>query len=307
MSRPVGVTASAIVAILGSLFTLLMAVVVVASSFVATPQSQAASNTGFAIGGALFLAALGALGIATAIGLFRMRQWARTSILVFAGFITVVGTLMLLMTMVVPIPVPPDADPAIARAIRPTLIALFSVPVAIGVWWLVQFNAQGTRAAFASLTPATAPRRPLSISIIAWVSLIGGISCLFPILARMPAFLLGVTFTGWAAGVVYAFFGALSMYIGWGLLDLRERARVIAIGWFAFSLIHMSVVTLVPALRQRMLELQRSISQNQPGPPPFDPAAFANVSLAFFAVMMAAALWFLIRNRAAFRADAAAG
>ena len=40
MSRPVGVTASAIVAILGSIFALLLAVLSVASLFIETPQPQ---------------------------------------------------------------------------------------------------------------------------------------------------------------------------------------------------------------------------------------------------------------------------
>ena len=109
-----------------------------------------------------------------------------------------------------------------------------------------------------------------------------------------------MVFNGWSAGVIYAFLGALSLYIGKGLLDLRERARIVAIGWFGFSLVHMTVITLVTPLRQRMLEMQRELEQNQPNPIPFDEGMLTNMTFAFTATLVAAAIWFLIRNRAAF-------
>jgi hypothetical protein len=120
------------------------------------------------------------------------------------------------------------------------------------------------------------------------------------ILIRTPVFLFGAVFNGWTAGVIYAFFGALSLYMGKGLLDLRERARVVAIGWFGFSFVHMSLVTLVPSLRQRMLELQRAVAQNQQTPIAFDQGMLTDVMLAFTAILVAGAIWFLVRNRAAF-------
>jgi hypothetical protein len=303
MQRPVGVTASAVVAIIGSVFTLLMAVVMLATAFIETPQSQTPGYTQIAVGSALVFAALAGLGVWTAIGLLRLRPWARTSILVFAGFAAALCLFMLIVTSVMPMPMPPQADPAVARTMRPTLIATFGIPFAIAVWWLIQFNTRATSAAFSGGMPVTEPRRPLSISIIAWTSIIGGASCLVPILLRMPAFIAGIILTGWAGGVTYAFFGALSLYIGWGLLDLRERARVLAIAWFAFGLVHTAVVTLIPSLRQRMLQAQSAFTQNQPQPPPFDQAILTNITLVCVAVIAVAAIFFLVRNRPAFRSS----
>jgi len=84
------------------------------------------------------------------------------------------------------------------------------------------------------------------------------------------------------------------------LLDLRERARVLAIGWFGFGFVHLSLVTLVPSLRHRMLELQRGLEQNQPNPIPFDQGMMTNVILGFAAIVAASAIWFLVRDRGAF-------
>jgi hypothetical protein len=298
MSKPVGVTASAIVAILGSIFALLLAVLSVASLFIEKPQSQPPSSAQFVIAGAAMFAALAGIGIWTSVGLFRLRSWARTSILVFAGFLAACSIFGLVMTMAVPMP--PEMTAGTEQLFRRVIAVMFGLPLAIAVWWLIQFNTRSTKAAFASPVAEPASQRPLSITVIAWALIVGGGSCLFLILIRTPVFLFGAVFNGWTAGVIYAFFGALSLYMGKGLLDLRERARVVAIGWFGFSFVHMSLVTLVPSLRQRMLELQRAVAQNQQTPIAFDQGMLTDVMLAFTAILVAGAIWFLVRNRAAF-------
>jgi hypothetical protein len=304
MSKPVGVTASAVVAILGSILALLFAVLAVASLFIEPPQAQPANSAQFVIAGAAMFAAFAGIGIWTSVGLFRLRSWARMSILVFAGFLAAGSIFGLLMALAVP--TPPGITAGAEHTFRLVIVVMFGVPLAIAVWWLIQFNTRSTKAAFASDIAEPASLRPLSISIIAWASIIGVVSCLLPILTGMPAFLFGAIFNGWSARVIYALFGALSLYIGKGLLDLRERARVVAIGWFAFSFVHLSVITLVPSLRQRMLELQRSFGQNQSKPIAFDQGMMTNVLLAFTAIVTGTAIWFLIRNRAAFvRAETA--
>ena len=298
MSRPVGVTASAIVAILGSILALLLAVLLVATPFIATAQPQPPNTAQFAVAGAAMFAALAGIGIWTSVGLFRFRSWARTSILVIAGFIAAFSIFGLLVTLAVPLP--PETTAGVENIVRRTMAVMFGIPLVVAAWWLIQFNTPSTKAAFES--PASEPEssRPLSITIIAWASIVGAASCLFPILARLPVFLFGAVINGWIAGVIYALFGALLLYIGKGLLDLRERARVLAIGWWAFGFVHLIVVTLVPSLRQRMFELQRTIEHNQPNPIPFDQGMFTNVMIAFSAILGAVIIWFLIRNRSAF-------
>ena len=298
MSRPVGVIASGIVAILGSIFTLLLAVLSVASLFIETPQSKPPNSAQFVIAGAVMFAAFAGIGIWTSVGLFRLRPWARTSILVFAGFLAAGSLFSLLITMAVPIP--PEITASTEQSFRRVIAIIFGVPLAIGVWWLIQFNTRSTKAAFASPIAEAASLRPLSITIIAWASIFGGASCVLGILTRMPAFLFGGIFNGWTAGVIYAVFGALSLFIGKGLLDLREEARVLAIGWFGFSFVHASLVTLVPPLRQRLIESQRAFTHNQQNPIAFDQGIVVYGVFAVAAIVAAGGIWFLIRNRAAF-------
>jgi hypothetical protein len=180
------------------------------------------------------------------------------------------------------------------------MVVMFGIPLAIAVWWLIQFNTQSTKTAFKSPVIELVSPRPLSITIIGWTAIVGAASLLLWIPTRLPVFLFGAVFNGWIAGFIYGLFAALSLYIGKGLLDLRERARILAIAWFGFGFVHMSVVTLVPSVRQRMLALQRTLEQNQPNPIPFDQIKLMNVTVAFTAILVATAIWFLIRNRAAF-------
>jgi len=251
-------------------------------------------------------AALAGVGIWTSVGLFRLRSWARTSILVFAGFVVAISTFALVVTMAVPMP--PEITTGTGSTFHRVTAVTFGIPLAIGVWWLIQFNTRSTKAAFAFPVPEGTPRRPLSISIIAWASIGGGASSLIGILGRLPAFLFGVLFTGWTAAAIYVLFGALALYIGRGLLDLRERVRLVAIGWCVFSIVHGGLVTLVPTLRQRTLELERSFTQNQPNPIVFDQGVVMNVGLALSALVGGSAIWFLMRNRPAFvRAETAQG
>lgn len=298
MSRPVGVTASAIVAILGSMFALLLAAFMAASPLIATAQPKPPYGTQIAIAAAVITAALAALGIWTAIGVFRLRSWARTSILIFAGFLGAWTALTLLVTMVMPLP--PQLTAGTGQTFRTSMALMFGIPLAIAVWWLIQFNAKSTKAAFASAVAQSASPRPLSISIIGWTAIVGGVGCLLWVPIRLPAFLFGVTFTGWTAGIIYGIFGALSLYIGKGLLGLRESARLLAIGWFVFGFVHMCVVTLVPSVRQRMFEVQRTFELNQQNPMPLDQGVLMYMTVGFSTVLAAAAIYFLIRNRAAF-------
>jgi hypothetical protein len=286
------------VAILGSISALLFVALAVASLFIETPQPKPANSTQLVVAVALMVVALASLGFVTSIGLFRLQPWARTSILVFAGFVAVGSFFGLLGAMAMPIPPGFSADTA--RIFRLSVGLVFGVPFAIAIWWLIQFNTQSTKAAFASPMAGAESTRPLSIMVIAWASLAGGASCVFAILTQAPVFLFGAILNGWIAGVIYAVFGALSLYIGKGLLELREEARILGIGWFGFSLIHSSLVILVPSLRGRMLAMQRGLEQNQPNPIPFDQVMMMNVAFAFSAIVGAAAIWFLIRNRAVF-------
>jgi len=300
--RPASVTAAAVVAMLGSLAAFLFAAMILTTAFIELPPPRPPNYTGLAIGTGVVIGALAILGLATSIALLRMRRWARVSILVFAGALVIVCAMSLAVVAAMPLPPEAEADPTVDPVIRPLMLAIFATPLLVGVWWLVQFNLRSVRDAFAAAAPDMELALPLSVSLTAWVSIVGGVACLIPILLRAPAFLLGATFSGWAAGIYYAFFGALSIYIGRGLLDLRERARVLCIAWYVFTALHTALVTLVPSLRARMLEAGQAFESAQPAPP-VDVTLLTNLTLVMVVVVSALAIGFLHRHRSLFRQE----
>jgi hypothetical protein len=305
MTRPAGVTASAVVAIIGSVLTLVFAGLIVASMYIGDVQMP--PNYGrLALVTSVVCVALAALGVWTAVGLFRMRGWARASILIFAGIMAGMSLLSVVMISVIPFPPMPAATPNAPRAstIRWVMVAIYTVPLVIGVWWLVLFNKRSIRAAFANTAaPGEASPRPLSISIIGWWNVLGGALSMIPAAMQMPAFIAGMVLTGWSATLVYVFFAAVGLYLGWGLLRLDERARVLMIAWFALSAAHTAYIGLAPGPRERMREFESSLRiESTPLPPTVDTATIfpfiAVVAVAFFAV----AIWFLVRNKPVFLA-----
>ena len=243
------------------------------------------------------VAAFAVGGVWTSVGLFRLRPWARMSILIFAGFLAAWSLFMVLVMSVVPIP--PDTSAVTASTVRRVTMIGFSVPLAIGVWWLIQFNTRSTKAAFASQMIDSASGMPLSISIIGWMQLVAGALCVIPLLAGMPAFAAGMLVTGWPARLLYLVLGAFLAWVGRGLLDLREKARVAAITWFVISFVHSVLVVYVPSWWQRLLEMQQTMSGTSERIT-WDQGMLPTVMVGAGALVTGVAIWFLVQNRSAF-------
>jgi hypothetical protein len=284
VKRSIGVTVIAILALLGSVFTLLMGVLMAWVMFRLPETSQSpfpGSPIFFKL--MMFMAVLMYLlpaiwGICTSIGLFRLKNWARLSIIVFAVLLILMSGFGMLMSMVVPIPSPPTGPPdkSIETGVRIFMGMFSSALVGLGVWWVVFFNRRKVREQFVSpqLEPAigalpqaspqitgtiaATPRirqRPLSITILAWFLLVG---CLFipvNVLLRAPAVFFTKLLTGYPATLYFLAFAALQLYIGIGLLRLKPAARIVCIWYLAFGFVNASVFYLAPGAHARMLAL----------------------------------------------------
>ena len=289
--------------LIGSAVTLFIAATMIVAAFSATRQQVPGYRMVGLIMGAVAVV-FAAVGIWTGIGLLKLRNWARISILVFAGFMTAMSALSGVVALSMPTTAA-GVPQEFASNVRPLLAAVYAIPFGIGVWWLIQFNSRATRDAFAGLAPAGNPSpRPLSVSIIAWWNLIGGALCVVPAIIGLPTIIAGMTLRGSSARIAYLIFGAIACYLGWGLLELSERARKLAIGWFGLAALHSAYAALSPQARAAMLQLQAS----------YDPAGSprpASAGTAFYITMMvmtfgliALAIWFLVRTKPAFTSTA---
>jgi hypothetical protein len=345
MKRSAGVTAIAILSLIGSAFELLLGALFVLVALLAPipsapeiPYSPAYFKAMF-WGIAIFHALLAAWGILTGIGLFRLKEWARISTIIFSVLLILQSSFGLLLALVMPILARQiqAVDPS-ALAIGSIFIAVFSLALlGLGIWWLVFFLRKKVREQFASARAAfsalpvlegsspilsqsaTSPlpnpaKRPLSFTIIAWFMLV---SCLFiplNIFLRAPAVLLTKLLSGWPATTYFIAFLILHLYIGIGLLRMRLPARVVAIAYFCFGFVNGAVYYLAPGANSRILDLIRKSQElfqwMQPFPNQqllvldFKPLLTIGACIGMAVVLVP--LYFLITRKAAFEKAAAA-
>ena len=333
--RSAGVTIVAILSMLGSLLTLGLGIFTVVVMFLA-PPSQQFSGSPLAFKMIFLVISLvyilpAAWGVITATGLWRLRNWARISIIVFSTFLVVIGGFSCLMMFAVPFPVAPGSPltPSAIASIRIGLGAFWLTLLGIGVWWLVFLTRSAVKAQFEKPSPAAmvtglelsqssansmalSPYRPLSISIIAWLLLAGSLFILASLAMRAPAILFSLMLTGWAAAAVYLMFATVQLCIGVGLLRLIPVARMGAIIYLVFGFVNSAVFCFAPGHHARMLALldkQRSmfpwvgILPNQPTIQ-IDPAPYMRIGLLAGCAFVAVQVYFLITRRFAFGAAA---
>ena len=276
MKRPIGVVVSAVVLILGSLFQLLIALLTalggvllqkqiasgrLPSSPTAPPMQPWMPNLIFV--GCAFFVALGVWGILTSIGLFRLRSWARYSVLVIGGGLAGLGLISCLMTLLmlaINLPVAAGVDPsqahqvqAVSKVIFEGIAVFYAILCILGVSWLVYFNQENTRAVFSVKTEVvSASRRPILISVIAILNLVGAFSCLVIVFVPVPGAFLGWILHGWQKVALYLLMTGIEAAVGIGLWKLQEWGRQLNFGLLAFSLIQSIVYLLHPALMLRL-------------------------------------------------------
>lgn len=311
-ARPIGVTLSAVVCLLGSAVTVVIGVGVLVASFGLPPSVPAsmvappADSARVMLTSAVMLTVLAALGIATGIGLLKLRPWARTSILVFGGVMAAICLSAGLMIFALSLPVQQTMPDGLTMAkLRPIMLGMYTVPFLIGVWWLVQFNRPGTKAAFAgggevARTGDGHLMRPLSITIIGALFVTSGAFTIVPAYSRMPAMMFGLVLTGWAATMLYVVVAAVQISAGSGLLKLHETARILTIAWIVIGIANLAVMAWVPGLRANVETYERTIGRMPAGPPPFDMVQLMRVMMPLWLLVAVVTIWFLVRRRAAF-------
>ncbi|MGD0831039.1 MAG: hypothetical protein ABR907_08865 [Terracidiphilus sp.] len=330
MKRPTGIILSAVILLLASLFQLLMAMcmafaavmerkgmgaggLTVAPSAPPTPSWMAALMYVMCA----FCVALAAWGIATTIGLLKLRRWARYSILVIGGllaFFGFVSVLFSLFLLTIPLPSPANMDAAqahtalaMAKVIYGCMAFFYALICAVGVWWLVYFNRRKVCEVFACSTEngpveiIVPSRRPILISVIAALNLLGAASCLLLAFLPFPAAFFGWMLHGWEKTALCLIFAALTLAVAIGLWRLRQWGLRLALFMQAFGLLNCIFFMMHPSLFLRYNdEIQHSFGL----PPQQLPERFQGTiyALAFgvSALMIFAIAAILIHYRKAF-------
>lgn len=273
MKRSTGVTVIAILSLIGSILTFLMGLFVGLMVFIVPMPAEGLPNSPpffrtVLLFGALIYVVPAIWGFFSSIGLLRLKNWARISLIVFSVLLIFIAGFGGLVSLVIPTPPSPTPAPhAVAVAVR-WFTALISLTlVGLGIWWLIFLTREKVRVQFLPIAAtevgepsllgaqiATA-KRPLSITILAWFMLVICMFIPFNLLLHAPTFLLTTILTGWPAALVQICFGALNLGIGIGLLRLSPVARKAAIAYFVVGFINVEIFYLLPGGADRMLSL----------------------------------------------------
>lgn len=278
MKRSAGVTIAAIIVLIGSAFVVLSAALGAISMFFAFRSSElegALRGQGKVpvlatmIAGSLINLALAGWGIATGIGLLRLKSWSRISALVFAGLLAVMATFVGLTFLFIPLPAIPDGDQSFYFVFRVMIGTTFAALFAIAVWWLVLFTRKSVVEQFsgaaslatardsavaveprAFVTAPQQPRRPLAVTIIAWFYLASLPSMIFSILIyqlqKMSVPFFGLLLEGKEVVIYFIINSSVLLLAGIALLKNRAWGFWLAFSVQLFGLLNIATILMLP-------------------------------------------------------------
>ena len=125
----------------------------------------------------------------------------------------------------------------------------------------------------ATIPQPTVPKRPVSITVLGIILLVGAVCSLSCLALPFPLFLCGFILSGWVAHITLLILIIFAATTGVGLLLVRKPAWYMAVAYCALSILN-TLVMLFPAGRERMGEYMETVSHAtaaaMPGPQPID-------------------------------------
>jgi len=250
---------------------------------------------------------LAAWPLLTAVGIWKLRPWGRTSLLLFSGMLVFMQGLGAFMFLFLTLPETDPQTDQIMRMVRISMTAFYVLQVAIGVWWLIAFSRPAMKLLFAgNAPPNAAPERPLSITVIAWHFLVGSIFVLVCAWYQWPAVFLGVVLHGWPAVALFLLMAGVTGFLGLALLEIHPRAVDWSIYYFGFFGLQgiLGWVKSDPQQIAREIMKAAPFSQLRGAETAQMPSPW--ISLAIMILSIAVPLWYLVTRRAAYQAAARA-
>jgi hypothetical protein len=317
VERSGGVTAAAVIVFIGSGFTLFYGAFTTFLPLVAPSGALQTPFLRYAVFGvALFELAFAIWGILAGIGLLRLRQWGRISVIIFSVFLLVCTLPAMFVFPFIPMgqgpEVPANADfPASAvLMIKIGIEVIYGLVAGIGAWWLYFFNTRKVKEQFrgassADSTPADPLARPLSISIIGWLMVVS--SCIVPpfLFFRIPLLFLGVLLSGWKGPAVILAWCAVQAVAGTGLLRLRSWGRTLSIAVLLFGFFNSAMTFLRPGALNQAIEAMQTRMGLPMNPQPAITHASLWVGGVAGVLFAAVQLWFVVTRKKAFHSSRA--
>jgi len=282
------VVAAAIVGILVSLFTILIAVATIAGMSMMPPNNSSAIPPlakQLAVATMGLFGGLAIFGIFTSVGVLRLKKWARVSMLVWGGVMAAFCGVILLFMAFAPFPDMPADTSVNFPFLRILICVVYGIPFLIGFWWLLLFNQSRVKEQFLAVAPSDGqlaapqqPRCPLPLAILAGFSIFSaGFSLLLPF-TNFPVnvILFGYRVHG-AFGVALFYLAAGLVLLGaTGMLRLKRWSYPLMLGQYFFWMGSGTINLVSPNYDRNIHEI---MSQMNLPEGPMGQAAFAQTRL----------------------------
>lgn len=319
-SKPsASIIAAGVVAILGSLLVLAGSGLGLAGLlFVKTSESLPEQPPFVRIVGITTMAlgmACALFGVASGIGLFLLRNWARISAMVWAGICFFFGLIGIPVALFMSLPKAsntPGLPENFILLFRFILLVIYGAPLAVGIWWLVLFNRKAIKdqfartAAPADLSLPQKPRCPLPVSVLAWFFIASAANIvILPFLPfHAPALLFGRMIEPPAGTVILVLICAILVVAGIGLLKLKPWSYSLTIGLQLLGLTSAVATMLTPDFSASFSAMITKMDDAMHLPPdvpsPVDIAQFARWGMVGGIILVVAILVVLFYYREPF-------
>jgi hypothetical protein len=219
-----------------------------------------------------FFAGLNLFGIFIGVGLLRLKNWARISMLVCSGLTAALCGAGLAFMLFVPFPKSPNDSANMEAYIRVGAVLIYGLPLATAVWWLILFNRKKTAARFVAAeigSPVDAsgfpsvltsrPSLPLPITVLAVFLMLSSLSLIYVFFARIPMVLFAHAFRGAAGTGLLIASCLLSATAGIGLLYRKGWSYSLTLGLQVFWLLSGLVTLLSPKYPDLLREAMSSM------------------------------------------------
>ncbi len=282
----------------------------------------------FSIGFSVVMALLATWAILTLVGLLRLSNAGRISILIIGGCLAIFGGFSVLASIgaiFMHVPTTPPQPAHLQEFIFATVGLFYALVAATGVWWLIYFSRATVRAlfvrpAFAAYDypldpalpalPLQKPGRfshvPIPIVILACLFILSAFICVIGTFLPLPAFFFGIIFSVFASHILYLTMAIFTALIGYGLLHLDNRARIATIVILCLGPIN-SLLMLRPSGRAQFNLYNEQIMEKfrfagMPATPMHDLGyTYMAMMFVFVVIFNGALFWILYRYRADFQ------
>lgn len=270
MKRALSVTIAGIIVFLGSLVTGLLAcsTLLLLNVPATMPPGSPLSQRAVALMSFLFWSCLSALGLSTGIGIFQRWRWARYSMISFGSVLVFVGLISIPFMIALPRFVPESSatPPEIMRAVSIGLGGFYLLLAILGAWFIYLFSRRHVADYFlgdAVVESPRKPKRPVPITIVAALMLVGLFS--FPLIftSSMPLFFMGNMLHGATARIIFLAWMLAYFLVGVALLRFKPWAWTAAMGIFIFGMLNQLLIFLPGRLALFQQEVLKSVAPYQ--------------------------------------------